>query len=67
MDDTPAGNFAWECLAGAHPNAAAELDWSRFVAWVRSHATNKDELAMATEERIREALVANPDTWEVEA
>ena len=27
--------WAWLCLAGAHPHEAAEMDWRRFLRFVR--------------------------------
>lgn len=48
--------FAWECFAGAHSHAAAELDWPRFVAWLRAKAGYE-----VPEEQIRQALVETPD------
>ena len=55
-DGTPASAFVWECLAGAHSHAAAELNWPRFVAWVRGKAGWE-----VPEEQIRQALAETLD------
>lgn len=54
--NTPATNFAWECMAGAHPHEAAELNWPRFVAWVQQVAGHD-----VPEGTIRAALAAEPN------